>query len=140
MGFDMQWASFNDADSESAHFRLNVGGMAEARRALQAAGVLEWGPAGPIEELRYDPDNFASYEAFQARLANYLNGTPRGIISQVTPGKVIAVKLLLNDGLRLSPEECGTIAGALGTSTVDYLQAFAAWCRGAKEHDGIVVW
>ena len=158
MGFDMRWAESSDdeagrgrtragttAEREATHLRLSIWEMAWVRRVLQAAGVLEWGPAGPIEELFYvEGKQRVLHEAFMARVGKYLSATSPTILSEdPPPARVVAVKLLLNDAQRLAPSECLLIANTLGTSrdpaaVIDAVEV-AGWFRDGAAHGGVLV-
>lgn len=146
MGFDMAFANASSETSPSdANFRLNIWGMAGVRQLLNAAGALDWGTLGPLQDVDlYAPDDPAgsqAYEAFQQRLARWAqNGEPMELARPARPGCVVAAKLLVNDGQRVTPDECLAIVRALGASPYELARAFAQWCRVAATHGGFVVW
>jgi len=142
MGFDMAFANAApELDSAASSFRLNIFGMADARRRLQEAGVLDWGACKPLEELQHDPGNeMGAYEAFQKRLQAWCaNMTDEDLTRAAAPGKAVAAKLLFNDGQNVTPAECIAIKDALARAPESYLQEFAQWCGQAASHSGFVV-
>jgi len=125
-----------------ANFRLNIFGMENARRRLIEAGVLDWGKAGPLDDLRYVAgEEERETLAFQKRFAAWVRGVVQEDFTRSpTPGKVIAAKLFFNDGFVISPVECGVIASMLASAPEDHLRAFAGWCRTAEADGGVAVW
>ena len=131
-----------DGAAPGATFRLNVFGMADARRRLHAAGVLDWGRCTPLEELRYVAGNEEQeFEAFQHRLRAWCSDVEDEDFTRVAkPGTVIAAKLFFNDGFCIGPAECGVIADALESAPESHLRDFASWCRSAIANEGVLVW
>ena len=141
MGFDMSFANaVAERDSAASSFRLNIFGMADARRRLQEADVLDWGACKPLAELQHDPENeMGEYEAFQKRLQTWCTDmTDEDLTREAAPGRAVAAKLLFNDGQNVTPAECVAIKDALSRAPESYLQEFALWCGQAASYGGFI--
>ena len=138
----MRWVNeAADGQTPGATFRLNIFGMADARRRLDEAGVLDWGKAGPLDDLRYVAEQEQrEIDAFQQRFGPWCRGVVQEDFTRAPAlGKVIAAKLFFNDGFRITSEECNVIANTLASVPEDYLRDFARWCKAAIANGGVVV-